>query len=370
MKQIISLAAYWIVIMFGLLLPLFENRIKNKKRFLYTLAIVIPVALSFRGIGFDLATYQGIYEYGVDSLHSVFSLSSLEPYFSLEIFIMRKLDLSFSAFLFVNLFIPLFIIAHVLGKYEKHPISCYGIFLAYQIFNFDVIRSFFSWAVYLYLLYHYDYIRSKIFLLLNVFVHYSQIVTCLFWPALKLKISRYMYIIIALFSVIVTFCFGPIIIKMIVNADVLDNFIIMGKLRSYLLSYELEVNVYLNQLHKIMENSIFFINFLFSVSSILFSLSKHRLTELERRLINSQIYGSILMIVFCGVGAVTLGNRLNKNFGIGMFVLYQHYFFGNKRENQKYYFIFMGLVIFYNLILSLYYAGIYNPNSMIYHIFS
>lgn len=371
MKQIISLAIYWIIILFGLSLPMFERKIRNKKRFLYLLSLVISVVLSFRGIGFDLKTYQGIYEYGVASLSSVFSLSSLEPFFSLEIFIMRLLGLKFSVFLFINLLLPLLIVAYVTGKFEKYPVSCYGMFLAWQIFNFDVIRSFLAWAIYLYVLYHYDYLRSKVIAVLNVFVHYSQIIACLFWPALDMRIRRNSYVRAVILTLFISVCIGRPAINLLLHTSFLQDFIIMEKFRTYLSSYELEVNVYLNWLHELLAKATFFMNFLFAAGAILLTLSKGELKKLERRLVNSQIAGSILMVFFCGIGAITLGNRLNKSLGIGMFILYNHYFFhSGSSKTLKHYYIFGGLLLLYNLIITFSYAGIYNPESMIYKIFS
>ncbi len=381
--KIFNIIIVCFIIFIFFLLSHFERKMKfgQKKKILFFFTIVISFFSAFRVIGLDLEPYRTIFEntpitsLNLEFVKHMFS-GRLEPFFVVVISILKNLGMGFKSFLFVSSFVPLLLIYSIITKHEKEiPLTTYFLFLSILLFQgpINLIRHFFAASIYLSALYSLSTNRNARYLLKSLFtvlIHYSNLSIVLIRPFLSIKWDRKKYIITMLLIVILTFMIKGIVVGILSNVNISINNYILWKFQYYMIYYNVEGYMYLNELHKIllfiMTNFLFVFNFFVT----LYALKYKELIRMDRfyhLLLNSQIIGSFLMVFFAIFDASTLGQRLYFLFSIGSFLLVKEVIFKYSEGDRKGVFrlIFM-LLCFYNFIIILYYAGIHDPNSQFY----
>jgi hypothetical protein len=355
--------------------------LKKKKVIVLTFTTILIVFLGFRSIGLDLEAYRSIFNYSrIVSIGELFSgkifANQLEPFFLVLISFLKTYNLSFIWFLLISGGIPMLIIYNVIKKNEeKHMLVTFLFFLLLYYLKgpVDIIRHFFAASLYLSALYSLSQQKKIKFWSKNLFsvlIHYSNLAVVFLRPLLKIKwnISKYIT------SMLLTFIFGYIAKYLIghlvhLNLSYSGN-IIIWKFIYYLTYYNAEGYVYLGSLHRILLFIMSYFPVVFNIVFILLALNKIELIKRNpfyNLLLNSQIIGSLIVILFLIINASTLGLRLNFLFSIGNFFLVKEIIFSYYDTKKKKLFAFTILsLVFYNFIIVLYFAGVHDPMSPFY----
>jgi EpsG family len=350
-------------------------KFKDKKRLLFIFTIAISIICGIRVIGLDLEPYREIFNnqrivpINLDFIKNMLT-GRLEPVFIIIISLIKQFGLGFKTFLFVSALIPMYLLYKVIIKKEKElPLTLFFFFLLIFLFRgpVDTIRHFFAAVVYLSALYslsNNNKIKFYSKSLFSILIHYSNIAVLLCRPLLKLRWTLGKYIItILLVGVFALLSKG--LIKEFISGFYFTN-PILWKLQFYLV-YRTETYVYLNGLHH-------FLLFLMSYTIVAFNFAVNIIAlkmkkvfdddDFYRLLLNSQIIGSILVVVCIIFDAATLGLRLNFLFSIGSFFVVKHIIFNNVIKKKLTMFLFVTLFLaFYNFVIILYFGGIHDPKS-------
>lgn len=374
MTQIINMIFAIILILIFFLVSFLDFKMinKEKKIILFLFIIIFVIFLGFRNIGLDIEPYrliftnQGIIQFS-DLISNLFT-SGLEPFFIIVISTLKQYGIGFNGFLLISAAIPMLIIFSIIKKKAGDFILIS--FLLFLLIHFfmgpvNIIRHFFAASIYLSAIYSLSK-QSKFKFWMksasSVFVHYSNISIFLVYKLIILKWSKNKYIIVLFFVTL----FASLL-RFIINNIELElaniNTVFLWKLIYYLkVDYS-----YISTLHKVLYNIMNYFPLLFNIVFIFLAVNKVEVLEKNnfyRLLLNSQIAGSLIAIFFIILGSSSLGLRLNFLFSIGNFLLVKEVIFNYYSNVQKPLYIFTILsLVFYNLIIILYNAGVHNPMS-------
>lgn len=375
--QIVNVLLLCFIIFIVFILSFAEKKftLKYKKRILFFIITLISIICGIRVIGLDLESYRkmfienNIVSLDINFFRNMFS-TSLEPFFVLLISLIKQMGLGFKTFLFISAVIPMYLLYSLIIKKEKElPFVTFLFFLLMVLFRgpVDTVRHFFAAVVYLSALYSLANGKKFSFYLksaLSALIHYSNIAIFFVRPFLKIKWSIGKYIITLLFFSLLAFIGKQVFVDFIAGFSFKNP--ILWKLQYYLV-YSKERYVYFNAVHQIMWYLMTFTIVVFNVIVNIVALAqKERIIKdkFYHLLLNSQIVGSIMVLVFTAADAATMGLRLNFLFSIGSFFLVKELIFGytgNKKAVN--FFITVLFLCFYNFIIILYFAGIFDPNS-------
>lgn len=373
----ISLLAFCSIIIVFLFLSFLENKFtyKMKKNLILLLVIITSIMCGIRVVGLDLEPYRDIFNrsniLGMTSeSFQILLSSSIEPFFLILISTLKSMGLGFKTFLFISAFIPFFIVYKLITKKENIlPFVTFLFLLLILLFRgpIDTIRSFFAAVLYLSSIYALSENKKMKFYGINLFsilVHYSNVATLLIRPFLKIKWSIAKYIATLIIVFVIAFISKDLLINYISNKHFSN--VVLFKFQHYLLYYQ-ESYVYLSELHKVllflMTSYVPIVAFGVNIFALQYrnTIAKDKFYHL---LLNSQIIGSILLVIFVVFDASTIGLRLNFLFSIGCFFLMKELIFKYYKGKRLNLFVIIVVILgLYNLILLLYTLGIHNPNS-------
>jgi hypothetical protein len=374
MEKVIEMLIALSIICSTIVLSFFENKIqyRDKRRILFIYTIIISLFFTFRSIGLDLESYREIFSKTNIIVNKYYMINmfkyNVEPFFVLEIFLLKHAGIGFKGFLFINAFIPLMIFNKVIVKKDEHILTTYCLFITINFFNLDVIRHFFAASLYLYALCNYKTIKGIVISALTTLFHYSNIVTLVVWNFLKKKIKKENYIVMIVITVLVSLTLKSIIVfapfsEIISNIPLLGRTSIVEKF-IYYFNYNSTYYNYSGVLHKFLLTAMDYYIPAFALIVIL--LQKDESIDLTHKILfNSQKLSLLFVIFFSIMGAATFGTRINFVLGIGLFLVLKNYIFSSKNYARRYVFSIYFLLL-YNFIIFLYYAGVHDPNSMFY----
>lgn len=386
MSKILNIIFVVVYIILIYIISLFESKIKTKlkKYILIFSVIILSVFLGFRNIGLDIEAYRSLFNnLRPISISEIINpqifTNRIEPFFLLLISLMKTIGLDFKMFLFVSGSLPMIIVLRIILKtQESYQVSTYALFLLLNLFTgpIELVRHFFAATIFLSALYALssnETIKFWIKSLISIFVHYSNSVIIVSKPLLEFKWNTSKYLRSIILTTLCAFSF-KLLLSMVPTIDFWSfSNTIIWKLYYYLIYYNEEGYQYTGYLHRILlyiRVSIPFILNLYYIFLSLKNISLAKKNNLFTVLLNSQIIGSLLMIFFTSIGAYTLGMRLNFLFSIGFFLLIKFNLFDSELRNRKYIYLFtIFVLVFYNFITVLYYAGIHDPNSAYYLFF-
>jgi len=350
-----------------------------KIRLLYSSVFLISIFLAFQNIGLDIEPYKSIFD-GVEPSSPTEALSllsagnSLEPGFYLAISTMKNFGLGFNFFLFLSAIVPMFFIAKMTIAHSERPLTAFCIFILLQFLIGPVttIRHFFAATLYIYALHLFSNAKNKkgwLISLISICFHYSNLSLVLTNGfAKRLKFTRSVYIATLTLSVASGYTLS-LIVKTI-DLSSIQNFggVITYK-AIYYLTYMNSANgyEYLNTLHQILLSVVHYFPLIVIIYYNIISLgeSKSRVRdEFSRLNLNSQIIGTTLACFFLSFGAIDLGVRLNFLLSLGAYLQITECIYKRKGDNPTNRFlILLYALIAYNIIVILYFAGIFNPLS-------
>ncbi|MCA1060855.1 EpsG family protein [Rossellomorea aquimaris] len=377
MIKIINVLTLCFIIFIIFILSFFEKKLsyKIKKRILFWITLIISIICGTRVIGLDLEPYREIFNnQRMIPLNFVFIknmlASRLEPIFVILISLIKQVGLGFKTFLFISAIVPMYLVYLVILKKEKDfPLVTFLFFLLIFLFRgpVDTVRHFFAATVYLTALYSLSKGNKFNFYsmsLTSVLLHYSNIVVLLVKPLLNIKWSILKYLTTIMTFGALAFLGRELLIGYMSSFNFTNP--ILWKLQFYLL-YRSETYHYLNGLHEIL---LFLMSYTIVFFNIIINLIGLKMREVIVKdnfynlLLNSQIIGTIMVLVFSIFDASTLGLRLNFLFSIGSFFIIKQIIFNNLIKRKLIMFIFVVLFLcLYNFIIILYFGGIHDPKS-------
>lgn len=358
----------------------FTNKLRNQ--IFVLLVLIFILFLGFRDIGLDLEPYrvlfnnQPIIPINEFVTSNIFSYN-LEPFFVFLISTIKNFGLGFNWFLLIAGGIPMYIIYKIIKQNEKDNIIF--LFLLFLLIHFlrgpiDIIRHFFAASIYLSALISLARGKETTFWLKSTFstlIHYSNVGTLIVRPFLSMNWNKLKFTITLL--IIILFGF---LTKLLINSLSIQDFLvydnpIIWKLGYYLTYFNQEGGYqYSGILHEILLKIISHFPLLFNLTIVWLCLAKVREIKkdnINKVLLNSQIFGTLIALFFVIINASTLGMRLNFLFCIGNFILLKELIFNYNKSDKK---VLISLIIFalvfYNFLIILYFAGIHDPNSPFY----
>src|SRR5699024_10069339 len=207
------------------------------------------------------------------------------------------------------------------------------------------------------------YLKSSI----SIFLHYSNIIILLIKPFLKIKWTAFRYTLTIIIFVLLAVLSKELIINYIEFTQ-FENPVLI-KFKKYLLYYD-DNYEYLSISHVFLKFLLQYTVVIFNIFIIFWSFNYKQLLkdEFYRLLLNSQIIGSIILLVFIIFDSNQMGIRLNFLLSIGSFLLIKEVLFKYYKGKYKtliYVFVllYLSFVIFVKVM---YNVGIHNPESEFY----
>lgn len=378
MRQIFDMVILISLIGIVFLLSFFEKRFtfRFKKIMLFTVVLLISFVIGNKVIGTDHQNYVEMYRntpiipIDLEFFKSMFDFG-LEPFFVALISILKSIGFSDFAFFFISAIIPLYLVFSVVVKKEsKFPLITFFIFLLMNLLKgpVDIIRHFFAAAIYLHALYSLSKNQRLRFYLKSLFsvtMHYSNIAIFFVRPFLNHQWSIMKYV-----GTLVVSAITAVLLKNPLKDFVADlNFTspILIKFKYYFL-YSTEKMELMNNLHVFLWYSLQYMPVIFVIMINMIAI--YHVKEIKKDkfyyiLLNSQIIGSILVVFFTAFDAHNLGLRINYLLSIGCFFIVKELMFKHvKGKDKTIFFVFSILfLIVYNVVITLYLAGVYSPHS-------
>lgn len=348
----------WFIFIFFLFISNYERNLSNKfkKKIVFFGMLVTTFFMANRSLGLDLLTYHKIYEnFSIERIEDVVNIRGIfnnhfEPLYNLEMFLAKKMEISFETFMLVHLLLPQILLYAYIIRNRKNMLTTYTIFLLLNLFKMDIARQFSSNLIYLLALYSKNIVKYIVLCLISGFMHFSNLMTLFMKPILSLKWSRKTFIYIL---IIASIC-GSITYHIIIGLEATN--VIIFKLKFYL-EYNLKLYNYVNWLHK---TSYYLQMFYLPLCATIFIFqydNKLRNTMVyKKEIVNSQKIAIVLFTIILFVfKAPSMASRLFDTYSIGFFLILSAYC--EKKRFANYY-VFGNLII-YNLIVSWYYFGTY-----------
>ncbi|MGN8844460.1 EpsG family protein [Niallia sp. HCP3S3_B10] len=383
MIRIINILFVCLILLIIIIHAFHERKFSEKanKRFLMVYTIVISIFLSLRVIGLDLEPHRLWFESSGSSfsdltLDSLFS-SRLEPFFNILSIFLNSRGFGYEYFLLIAGSIPMIILYNII-KNEQNPVKIYCVFLLIYLIKgpIEVIRGFFAAIVYLSAIYSLskgEKLKAYIKNVSTILFHFSSVASIILFPFLKAKWTKKKYLITLFLTIFLTIFFRVVVFPQLISINYSGENYIIWKFFYYLTYYNSGNGYhYLGRLHVILLNFNLYFIIIMNILIILISFKYYKLIEKDttfRVLMNSQIIGSFVNIIFIILSATTIGYRLSYLFSIGNFMLLSKILFvynnNNKNKNWYVYLTFLFLLL-YNFMIILYEAGVHNPDSMFY----
>lgn len=341
-----------IIIFFAFfVLSLLEGKfnIRYKKVIIFCAIIILSVLAALRSIGTDTNSYILIFEQlKIVTLNSEFLTNMfqyyLEPGFNLMISYLKLFGFTYKEFFFICSFIPLLIVSRIIIKKEqKYVFLTFFIFLLVYLIRgpLDVIRQFFAAVIYLSALYslsNKNKITYFIKVLIAILFHYSSILFLVITPFLKIKWTIKRFISFSLLLSLTGFLFKNLFVTLILSIDTVSTNRFILKLQGYIENEYIQSSV----LDFIINNSMWYLPKVLNLIIILIILVQYRyilVDNLNKLLLNAQIIGILLFLLFLTMGAEIIALRLETLLTIGNFFLIKEIIV-NSNKNKIYTFIF------------------------------
>lgn len=368
MNKVIEIVVVWLILILSIFFACIEHNIvyKKRKKLLFIFITFIILFFTFRSIGLDLPVYNEWFnEININNFSYYlkhFTQYKLEPFFIIEIFLLKNIGLGFKSFLFINIALPLSIIYKIIVNNTENILLFFSIFLLVNIFYFDVIRAFFASVVFFFALMQKQKIKAIFLCLSNYLIHYSSIVASAAYLFIGKKISAKNILKIFFFTMVATL----LMVRLFNNDLFLASFI--GKKFLYYLKADTVYYTFLSKSHVILFYMMKSYLFVFSIWFIVKNYKNYLkyYNEKEMILYNSIIIGILIMGTFICVNALTLGVRIFSLFSLGIFFLIGRMIETSKKNAMSSYGLICTLLIFYNVINTLYYVGVFNKDSLFY----
>lgn len=380
MYKVVDIAIVSVFYLFSIFLIFNARKLESRKYVVLSFWLIfICVFFYFKEIGLDTDGYREYFVlYSNDSIFNyTFFRSPIEPFFLALISGLNSINFNFGFFQLIVGFFSLILIVRVLYlELEKQMLIGFSLFMLIFFLHgpSDVIRAFSASAMYLYALSSLSR-RNRVGYFFKIFIattlHYSSVISLVFYPFLKIKITFYMYILLLLFS----FLLGFIVSNVLINLD-LDFFSnqhpIVERLFYYIVNYNSKDGYYFfNSLHfalwwmlSLTFVFLVFFNTLYNLY-FMYSPTKLQLTFFEYLILKSQIYGTLFYCFLIGIGAFTLADRILYFFSIGCFILIVKNISNGFVINRKV-FCYLFFIFLLQLVAFIYLAGVFIPTSPTY----
>lgn len=375
MRQILDFFMIFGVITLVFLLSFFESKFSHtaKKFMILGSTLLLSVIIGLKVIGLDHQNYVEMYlETPIIPLNFIFLSDmfkySLEPIFIALISILKARGFGTNAFFFVSAIIPLLLIwAVIVKKEKKFPLTVFFFFLALKIFAgpVDTIRHFFAAAIYLYALYllsENKRVRFYTASFISVLAHYSNLVVFIVRPLLTISWNRKSYLVtlvsMGLFAIVFKNGITELILGLNTEAQ------LIWKLQYYLLRSTDDIN-FQNNFHVVLWTLLTYMIVAFTIIINIIALKYRNEFEKDRfyyLLLNSQIIGSLAVVFFTAFNAHNFGLRINFLLSIGIFFIVKE-LLGKVKAKKAFLFFTMFFIVLYNLVILMYFAGVYSPLS-------
>lgn len=313
-----------------------------------------------KDIGLDYEVYKNwYYQIGIAKEN----LFQLEGFVYKLILYMNKLNLSHRIFFLfmggVSLYLNL-----VIEKKECKNIYigtiCLFLLNFFSGFN-DAIRQFLAASFFLFSLYMVEN-KKKWFgyfiILLIPFIHKSSSLIILLYPLFYLNWTIIRYIIISLIISVIGLISKHELINLLLSLNLFSQEKIIRI--NYYLNYDSIGYTYSNFLHKFLLNLGVYFYYIGTIILYIIFLKEKKLSNFQKKILNSGIVGTFVATYLMIVGSKTLGFRFLLLFGIGNYILLENI----QRRRKKLFLIIYFLL--YNLIILLYNAGIHDIKSPFY----
>jgi hypothetical protein len=270
--------------------------------------------------------YQGFGGFGEINLLEILS-ARLEPLHAFLISILKSLGLGFSSYLLITAVIPFYYISKVLIAKVNYPaLSLYFFLLATSYPAMDAVRHFVAAGIYLYALYRLSARRVAAYhgyAFFSFFAHYSNAITFIMAPLLKVRWRIGTYLSALLGAIFVALVTKELVSALLENLAQGSDLAILFKVNYYI--NHTDAYEYLNPLHFWIFNIKLYFGIVFVVILNFLALNSlntvYKSSSFRAVLINSQIIGSILAVFLMGFGAVDFSGRINFLMSIGSFII-------------------------------------------------
>ncbi|KAA0955535.1 EpsG family protein [Sporosarcina sp. ANT_H38] len=377
MRILLDIFLLFSIIGIVFILSFMEKKIRFniKKKIILCLVVLIALVCGNKVIGLDHENYENMFintdtvNLNLDLFKNMFD-NHLEPGFIILISIIKDMGLGTQFFFFISAIIPLYLIyLIIIGKEKTLPFFTLLLFLLMNLLRgpVDTIRHFFAAAIYLSAIYSLSKDRNSRFYLkssISTLFHYSNVAIFLIRPFLKMKWTIKSYVISIVTLGILAFASKNIIQNYI--SDLVFTSPILIKFQYYLVYSSDDIN-FMNNLHEVLWYLFTYSIVVLIVVVNILALRYRKSIEQDKfyfLLLNSQIIGSILVLVLTAFNAENFGLRLNYLFSMGSFFIVKELIFKYlTKKNQIVFILFIIYLCLYNIIIILYFAGVYSPFS-------
>lgn len=355
---------FYLIYMFFLFCFSNSCKTKNSKKLLNIFLILILIFFFLKELGLDYGVYKKwFYEIDILARYKVFqSHIELIPY--MIIYFLRKIGIPHQFFFGIMGMIPLMINFYLIKKMKINKLQ--GLFFLFYINFFtgfsDAIRQNVAASLVLigyYFFSNYKKIRGIFCIICAFFFHYSTIFIVGIVSLLKINWNKKKYVGAMLFIIVSSFFFKNAMVYL--NYLPEDN-ILFWKFKYYMLRYNNDRYNYLNEIHKILYNTMNYFQVL-GIVILNIVLLKYKLffNRFQTMVLKSSILSSLVTLLLFFIGAKTIALRMSLTFGFGMYLLIVINVVKKRDKNiiLLYYFL-------YNFVIMLYYSGIHEPQSPFY----
>ncbi|ALU14263.1 EpsG family protein [Eubacterium limosum] len=365
MRITIEIILIWGFVFLGIALTFIENKLTfaKRKKVLFVFICCLILFFTFRTIGLDLPNYYAWYNKtniaNFEELYRNSQYNNFEPFFVVEVFLLKMLNLGFRSFLFINISVPLLIIYRIIIKNTKRVCMYFSMFLVINIFYFDVIRAFFASTIFFLAIMQKNKIKKFSLFVFDYFIHYSTIVATLSYLFMNKKINIKIIVKVFVVSAVIV-----LFLNVLINNNLFSTFSVGKKFEMYLFADE-NYN-FLSKSHYFLFYTMKIFPTVIAFFMLCFCYHNYKNYNFDEMIIyNYVLIGGVIMVACLGVNALTLGSRLFQVFSLGIF-----YLIGKTIEMNNNKTVLYGIVcivfVLYNFIMTLYYMGIFSSESSYY----